>query len=189
MDLKYNFIPQILLGLMIVAAVGIIFALIWDVRYLTRKENNSNRSAKIWQAVTIVCVIVAAVSWVLNFGWIRFALTFLPIPLIYTIIFVVINFKAANVQSSSEKIKKYLPITCTLYLLTFFLFPDGGDVGGMYFFFSLIRNNAIAAVALILAQCSLIAGAVFLGLLDIETKKCKADVVQSDTQAGEHHEE
>jgi len=75
--------------------------------------------------LTVITAILAAASWFLNFGWYRVFLTVIPIPLLYFTLFVVLGLVSVGYADSSEKLRKYTVISHVLFLLSYFLFPDG----------------------------------------------------------------
>ncbi len=90
--------------------------------------------------LTVITAILAAASWFLNFGWYRVFLTVIPIPLLYFTLFVVLGLVSVGYADASEKLRKYTVISHVLFLLSYFLFPDVGDTGTAYVFFSLIHH-------------------------------------------------
>ena len=70
--------------------------------------------------------------------------------------------------------KKYIILSCTTYLLSYLLFPDGGDIGSMYLFFGLIRNDMIANIMMYIAPIIFIVNITVLILECLELKKCKS---------------
>ena len=174
MGVQFPIIP--ILGMLALAAVfiGIFFGARYIVKKYKQSKFNGNKTAKKWYVVIILSVVIMILSWIFNMGWFRVVLTWLPLPLIHTIAFLFINIKTANKVSSFKKMKKYIILSCTTYLLSYLLFPDGGDVGSMYLFFGLIRNDMIANIMMYIAPIIFIVNITVLILECLELKKCKS---------------
>ncbi len=120
------------------------FALLTGTAFLFFMVFSKNNSKRVHIIVSVLFAMTAMVSWLLNFGWIRFIMTLLFIPVIHSIAFIIINNRSASYMDCSAKLKRYVTLSYITYLSGYLLFPDGGDVGQMYLFFGLIRSNTIA---------------------------------------------
>ncbi len=176
MDMRFPIIPILGILAISISAIGIIWGVIYIIKKHRQAKISPDKSAKKWYAIIILSVVIMLLSWVFNIGWFRLILTWVPLPLIHTIIFLVINFKSAARASSSSILKKYIPLSCTSYVLSYLLFPDGGDIGGMYLFFSLIRNNIVASIAMFLAFIIFSVNIAILILEGNELKKYKTQL-------------
>ena len=175
MGLRFSIIPILFLGLGIfVIVIGVKFI----VRILRKEAQivkaNGNRISKKWYLVIISSVFVTLVSWIFNMGWYRVILTWIPIPLIHTIAFLIINIKSANRVSIYKFLRKYIILSSVTYLLAYLLLPDGGDIGGMYLFFSLIRNDSIANIMMYISLIIFIVNIAVLSIEYLELRKCKS---------------
>ncbi|MBQ8541675.1 MAG: hypothetical protein IJ435_09420 [Clostridia bacterium] len=121
--------------------------------------------------LTLISLFIAALSWVLNIGWLRVIMTFMLVPFIHAIVFFVVNFSAAKFVSQSPKIKKLNLFFIITYLLLYIFLPDGGDVGGLYLFFGLIHNDILAYVGEFVSSVAFVAHVVFLIMQVIEMGK------------------
>jgi len=139
---------RLLLPLIIMFVVAILAALVLSliVKVSDRAKPMISNSSKKWHFFIILSGVIMILSWLFNFGWLRVVLTWIPIPLIHLIAFVIINAKVANLIGVSDRFKRFLPISCLTFLLAYLLFPDVGDVGGGYAFFTLIRNDVIVGI-------------------------------------------
>ena len=141
---------------------------------LTNKTDKSDKSfQKGLRVITVASVIIALVSWIFNLGWYRVFLTWIPIPFAYTIAFLIINFKVIKRALEFTHLRKYILLSNATYLLSYLLFPDGGDIGGMYVFFGLIKNSIVAGIAMYAALILFVATVVILILECIALKECK----------------
>jgi len=131
------------------------------------------RKSNVYYVITIFSVLIMSASWIFNLGWYRFVLIFIPIPLIHTIAFLIINIKCANRISDFKCLGKYILISSVTYLLPHLLFPDGGDIGGMYLFFGLIKNDAIAYVMMPIAIIAFVINIIVLIIEGKIMRKCK----------------
>ena len=128
--------------------VAIIGFIIWGVVKLVKliKKNNLVRNKKPL-VISIICIIIATASLVLNIGWIRFGMIIMLIPIIQPILFLMTNLYASQffVDSPRLRITNYLFIVT--YLIFWILLPDGGDIGPSYCLFNLVQNDAFTDVA------------------------------------------
>lgn len=148
---------QILVALIVLAwVVGVIAAIVAIVRTCKKSKVKHNRLAIGWYVISVFCVLIMLISWVFNMGWYRVILTWFMFPVIHSIIFLWVNFKVASEISRSNGLNKPLLVSCITYLLPYLIFPDGGDIGGMYLFFGLIRNDTVANIMSMIAPIILI---------------------------------
>ena len=159
---------------MLAGVIGAILGVRYIIKEYRRSKGHSNKTAKKWYVIIILSVVIMILSWIFNMGWLRVVLTWIPLPFIHTVAFLFINIKTANKVSSFQSLKKYIILSCTTYLLSYLLFPDGGDIGGMYFFFGLIRNNLIASIMMYIAPIVLLANIAVLVFEYSELQKCKS---------------
>ncbi len=153
--------------------VGIIFgfvALAW-LPFKLKKQNHSG-SIKCY-VFMLLCLLVMVASWLLNVGWFRVLLTFLAFPVIHAMVFGITNGKAILQLHNSPKLARYTWIAQATYLLFYMFFPDGGDVGPMYVFFGLIRNNTAAEILGMFSGVSLATHTVVTVLQLIEMHRIK----------------
>ena len=153
--------------------IGIIVGIIFIVKKVKQTKLNGVKISKKWCLITIFTVVIMFLSWLFNIGWFRIILMWIPIPLLHTIFFMLINFKASAKVLSFKNLEKYMIYSCVTFLLSYLLFPDGGDIGEMYFFFGLIRSNFLSGIVMFIAVPLWIANIVFLILEYLELKKCK----------------
>ncbi len=173
MGLKFPWLPTFIMIIMFVLFIGFILSVIAIIRRFKRAKINGDKTAKKWYWLTLLCVVIMSISWIFNMGWFRVVLTWLPLPLIHACVFVWVNFKLASYASSFEVLKKYMTFSCITYLVPYLIFPDGGDVGGMYLFFGLIRNDIIASIMMCITPLALILNIIILILEIIELRKCR----------------
>lgn len=133
-----NILLYFLIAIIIIAVVVVLSGTIWAII----KSNREGNSIKIKVIITsVLCIVIAGVSWILNFGWIRFIMTFMLIPFIHAIVFFLINLFTSFHINKSNNLKLFNFLYCITYLLAYLFLPDGGDVGGMYVFFGLIHSD------------------------------------------------
>ena len=140
---------EILLFLLIIFfLVAILVVLGGTVWAVTKAKIEKSKSSKNNIIMTVVFIFIAAISWLLNFGWLRFIMTFMLIPFTHAIIFFLANLHVGKYLDKSTKIKKINLCFMITYLATYIFFPDGADYGGMYFFFGLIHNDILSIIAM-----------------------------------------
>ncbi len=177
------------LGIGIFAFCCIIF--LWSfILCILKIKNTKLQNKKKTILTSLCCVFVAAASWVLNIGWLRFAMTLLLVPLIHAALFVTVNVVAAKYAEKSFKLKIANLLFIVTYLLAYVLYPDVANNDVHYFFFGLVNNPAvvgavqkIADVILILHMILFVVQFVLIGMA-----KCP-DAEETDEEIAEESEE
>ena len=123
---------------------------------LSEEKNSKVSSRTKIMILTALCCIIAAASWIMNFGWFRFFMTLFAIPLIHAIIFIVANYFIASYTAQSKLLKWFLLSFCITYLLSYLFLPDAGDIGGSYVFFGLLQNEFAVNISYVITQISFI---------------------------------
>ncbi len=174
MEIRFPIIPLFFLALVIFAIIiGVNFIVRFFRKEAQSVKTNGYRISKKWYLMIISFALIMLASWIFNLGWFRVILTWIPIPLIHTIAFLFINIKSINRVSTFKELEKYIILSSVTYLLPYLLLPDFGDVGGMYFFFGLIRNDVAAKITFCIAPVLFIANLSILELERKELKKCE----------------
>lgn len=173
-NVNRDLLLYLLIAVAIIGFVVVLSGTVWSI-IKAYKKGNCNKVKMI--IFTVLSIVIVTVSWFLNFGWIRFIMTFMLIPFIHSIIFFVTNLFTLKYREQSKKLRVVNNLFCFSYLAAYLLLPDGGDVGGMYVFFGLIHNELISNV------CYFISGVLFLGnvvlfilqiIQIIQIKKCNS---------------
>lgn len=164
----------VLLPVAVVAAV--VFVIYWLIHTVRMNKEIGNKAGNRYVLLTVVCLLLAGVSWLFNFGWFRVFLSWIGFPLAYGAFFCFANCKASARAAESGTMKKYVLWSCITYVIAYFCFPDGGDIGGMYVFFSLIQNDAVSTVALCLSLVAFVANIILLILEIIMASKWKKPI-------------
>ena len=156
----------------IIAIIGLI---IWGIAKLIKlfKKNNLTKNKPL--LLSVICIVIATLSLVLNIGWIRFCMIIMLIPIIHPILFLWTNLYASKlfVDSPGLRITNYLFIAT--YLIFWVLLPDGGDIGPTYCLFNLVRNEVFTDVAWIVSGIAGIAHIVLFIIQIIEFVKLKKE--------------
>lgn len=150
----------ILLPIAVVAAV--VFVIYWLTHTVEMNKEIGNKAGNRYVLLTVVCILVAGASWIFNFGWLRVFLSLIGFPLFYGALFCFANCKAAARAAESRTMRKYILWSCITYVTAYFCFPDAGDVGEMPVFFSLIRNDMVADIALVVSVVAFVANIVLM---------------------------
>ncbi len=169
------FYQAIGIALLIAIVGGFIFGIARLIRLFIKFIKVNQTKSIAYLSLMIICILIAFASWILNFGWFRLILTFYGISIVFTVLFVMSNSKAASHISESKKLQVYTVITYVTYLCAYLFLPDGGDVGPMYVFFSLIQSNTIAYISFFLFIISFGAYIVFTILQFKEVDKINED--------------
>ena len=146
----------------VAAVVAVAFVLYRIVHTVRMNKELGNRAGNKRITLTVLCAVAALISWIFNFGWFRVFLSLFGFPLFYGAFFCFANSMAAARLAEIDAMKKYIPWSCITYLLAYFCFPDGGDVGEMYVFFGLIRDDGIANIAMVVSIAAFAANIVLL---------------------------
>ena len=102
--------------------------------------------------LSIVFILVAAASWVLNVGWLRVILTLFLAPVFHAVLFFVGNHFCARYIPQNKWLKLVTGCSYVTYLLLYLLLPDFGDVRPGYLFFHLIENDMAASVCMVISE-------------------------------------
>ena len=172
MKASINLDPQFILFIACVVVflsvtVGVIISMAVKI-----KNSNSNSSAKIVIA-TVGSMFVAALSWILNMGWLRLILTLLLVPILHGVAFLVSNIVFSKYTNASPRMAKLNLMFIVTYLALYIFMPDGGDVGGMYFLFNLIHNDVLSYIAFIISDLAFAGQILFFGMQIHEIRKIK----------------
>lgn len=135
--------------LLLVAVTLVAFVLtliILFVKTIISSIKSGNFTKLKYTLISILCIIVATLSWFSNFGWLRFIASTLAVPIIHNIAFIIINYLTLQYIEKSNTLKRHVVFSYITYLLGYILFPDSGDNGPMYVFFGLIHNNFISYI-------------------------------------------
>lgn len=153
----------LLISVIMTATIVIVGGTIWG---LIKARKNDTSDKKMVILLCVLSIVIAAVSWMANFGWIRFIMTFLLIPFIHAIIFFLTNLFVSSYVDKSRKLKMLNLFFIVTYLMFYIFLPDGGDIGGLYFFFGLIHNDTLLSIAEFILSIAL-PGHVVLFILQI----------------------
>ena len=169
-----NLLAKVILMLFMVVLVALLLFGIIRLVCLFQKLKGLNRPEIIkYYFLMIFCLFIMIPSWIFNIGWYRLLLTFLAFPVVHYVLFAIINGKSMVRLFFSKKLKIYLWISYSTYIISYLSFPDGGDYGPMYVFFGLINNNHVIKVAGVLCAISFIAHIIVSVLQIIEINKIK----------------
>ena len=156
----------IMLGIGILSGIAILIHSI----ILAKKGNSIPLK---YNLLTFLFILIAIASWGFNMGWLRLFMTFLAIPIIHTSVFMILNHFSLSYINQSSYLKKLVIFSNIAYLIGYLLLPDLGDIGPMYLFFGLIRNNLIATFGYEISAVGFLATVVLLILQIIECRKIK----------------
>ncbi len=172
-NVNRDLLLYLLIAIIIIAVLVIVGGTIIAIVKSYKQDNNSKLNAIL---ASLLCIVIAGSSWVLNMGWIRFIMTLMLIPFIHAIIFFLINLFTAGYIHKSKKLRNINIFFCLTYLLFYILLPDGGDVGEMYVFFGLIHSNLFSNICNAISSCALLGHIVLLILQIVEVIKIKKSI-------------
>ena len=140
----YSFFSTIFGIAQILAIIGLI---IWGIVNLIKLFKKNNLKNKKPLLLSVLCIVIATASFVLNIGWIRFSMTIMLIPIIQPIVFLKTNLHASNFFCESSRLRVINYLFIATYLIFWVLLPDGGDIGPSYCLFNLVRNEVFTDAA------------------------------------------
>lgn len=154
--------------------VVIVGFIVWGIVKLIKliKKNNLVKNKKPL-ILSIICIIIATASLVLNMGWIRVCMIFMLIPIIQPILFLMTNLYASEFSVESPRLRIINFLFIITYLIFWVLLPDGGDIGPSYCLFNLVRNDDFTDVAFAVSGIVGTAHIVFFVLQIIQFVKLK----------------
>jgi len=143
---------SMIIRLMVVGVA--IFGIVMFARKIKKSEQEGTKGARVRGYVILVpiFILIAAAAWILNMGWFRFILTFLCVPIIHTVFWAIVSINAARKLELVGTTKILFLLSYATYIVPYLFLPDGGDEGAMYFFFGLIRNNALSGIMMYVAE-------------------------------------
>ncbi len=143
------------LGIGIFAICLIIF--LWSlILCILKVKNTKLQNKKSTVLISVCCIFVAAASWILNIGWLRFIMTLFLVPFIHAAVFFTVNVVASYYSENSPKLKITNLLFCITYIMAYVLYPDIGDFGPGYFFFGLFNNREVVSVVQKIADATVI---------------------------------
>lgn len=146
------------------ALIGIALV-VWLIIYGIEKTIKNNLDCnKKTIFLTFPYLLIGVLSWVCNFGWLRFFMTFLLIPVIQGFLLFVLNLFSSIYVNKSKKLKVINLLFNITYLGSNILLPDGADTGEMYLCFGLIHSDFISIIAIYISIIMLIAFLVLIVL-------------------------
>lgn len=163
-NVNRNLLFIVLIVAFFVSVFTVIGGLIWA---FVRLKKNCSPHAKKTVVFTLLSIVVAAASWILNFGWMRFFMTLLALPFLHGVGYFLANMFFAKYVDQSPEISKMNFWFIATYLLAYLFFPDGGDIGEAYFFFGLIQSDALFSIAYYVSVLAMI-GHVVLFVMQID---------------------
>lgn len=143
-NIPRSVLPILLPFALLIAVSAVVGGMAWAL-VAARKRNVPQ--VKWILLASVLSVVIATASWLFNFGWIRFFLTFLCVPFVHAAVFFLTNILVAMYAEWSKKIGAIQICFGITYLLSYLLLPDAGDYGESYFFFGLVRSDAWSSVA------------------------------------------
>ena len=139
-DLIFQAIFILLNIILVLSLLGIIGGILFEIFSLVRlfiklkKSKNQSPKVYVYYFLMILCLLIMDVSWVLNFGFIRLIFSFLTLPIIHAIIFIILNGKILCKYFDSAKLKLYTVLSFITYSLSYVFLPDSEEIQSMVFF-------------------------------------------------------
>lgn len=110
-----NFFFLFIIIVLIILALAILAGMVIIVRNWIQGKKSRDYTKVKYNLICVLCMVIAAVSWITNFGWVRFFMTLVTIPFIHAIVFFSINFFRGNTDQKISHVESiYLFIVCYL---------------------------------------------------------------------------
>ena len=119
--------------------------------------------------LSLLSILIVAVSYLMNFGFIRLFCLLMLIPFAHAIIVFAISVVASS-YSSFRKIQMYNYMFCTTDIFSNILFPDSDGLSTRLFF-GLIENDFMCNLGEVLSIISLLMHIVLIVLQFIEIRR------------------
>ena len=166
-EILVNWRLYLILG---VGAAGVVAFIVFVICGIIKCRKQSNTAGVRSIVISVLCVLIACCAWIFNMGWLRFIMTILQVPVIYTVIFIISTVRAAPYSQCSERLRRLNVLCCITYDASYILLPDGGDTGELYCIFGLIKNDTVAYILAGVAPLCAIASII---LMIMRSKECK----------------
>ena len=176
-----NFNPWVFLVLLVIAVLSaVVVGIVFLVRAIVLAVKSHNAEKLVHTVTSVVCILVAAASWILNPGWLRVFLTIVGVPIYYSIGFMIVIGLCSTYASRSTRLRTYIILLEILYVLTFLAFPDIGDYGPSYMFFGLIRSDSVVGVGFTVTYLAFAGSVIFAILQLVERSRVKKEIKNAD---------
>ena len=119
--------------------------------------------------LSLLSILIVAISWLMNFGFLRLFCTIMLIPFAHAIIVFTICVVASN-YSFSKKMRLYNMLFDLTYVLSNVFFPDADELSGRMFF-GLIENDFMCNLGGVLSIIALIVHIILLVIQIIEINR------------------
>lgn len=119
--------------------------------------------------LSFISILIVAISWLMNFGFMRLFCLMLLIPFVHALIVFAVCVVASN-YSTYKKIRLYNYMFCITYMVSNILFPDADELSTRMFF-GLIENDFMCNLGEVLSIISLIMHIVLIVLQFIEIRR------------------
>ncbi len=123
--------------------------------------------------LSLLSILTVAISWLMNFGFLRLFCTIMLIPFAHAIIVFATCVVASN-YSFSKKMRLYNMLFCLTYVLSNVFFPDADELSGRMFF-GLIENDFMCNLGEVLSIIALIVHIILLVIQIIEINRTDND--------------
>lgn len=119
--------------------------------------------------LSLLSILMVAVSWIMNFGFIRLFCSLMLIPFVHIVIILALCVVTLN-YANHKKIRLYNFLFCITYILSNVLFPDADEISNRMFF-GLIENDFMCNLGEVLSIISLIMHIILIVLQVVEIRR------------------
>lgn len=149
--MELNILGIYLIGMLIVLSLAIIAGIVFIIIKAIKAKSTGSRMVLL---SIFPALVIQALSWIFNIGWMRFGLTFSGYPFIHAVLFIIASIIASPCWDKSKKIRVMNVLFFVSYIMTYIFLPDVSDDGTWYFLFFSVRSNWLSLIAGVIASVS-----------------------------------
>lgn len=121
-----------------------------------KAKKSGNYTKIIYNALTAVCIIIAALSWVLNLGWVRYIFSLAMLPVLHCILFWFIENYAASYSQNSKILGISIFISYVTFIMFYIFLPDFNEQRTIFALFNTITSTTAIDMCFYISMASLI---------------------------------
>lgn len=163
----------------------VIFFVIWKRIDIQNNRIRLYKSNSLYNIFSFVCLMVAILSFILNFGWLRLIVLITGVPLIMLIIhylmFFMVNKDYSRFVNCSKKLAIINKLVYVTYILIWLLFPDCDCIGPAIIFFRVIKIDCDITWLMVLSVLLIVLNFILLIIQFIGTAKIKERIQEEQT--------
>ncbi len=121
--------------------------------------------------LSLISILIAIISWITNFGFMRLYYTVVLIPIVHAVIVLAVGLFLTSF-ANQRRIRLYNLLFCATYVISNICYPDADEIN-QYVFFGLINNDILCNVGRFISVFALIMHVVLFVLQFIEVTRVR----------------